>query len=69
MDMETSQSQAERKVKGRPPQVVSRPDIREEMEEALSRLRADRALSGHHLDLILRSPKGTLALSRMGLSD
>jgi len=66
MDMETSQSQAERKVKGRPPQVVSRPDIREEMEEALGRLRAGRSLSSRHLNLVLRSPKGIITLAQMG---
>jgi len=66
--METSRAETER-VDSRPQPTQKGLDIREEMEEALSRLRADRALSGHHLDLILRSPKGTLALSRMGLSD
>jgi len=68
MVMETSQAETERMVDSQPKPTQKQLDIREEMEEALSRLRADRALSGHHLDLILRSPKGILTLARMGLS-
>jgi len=66
MVMETSQSQTERKVDSRPQQVVRHPDIREETEEALGRLRAGRSLSSRHLNLILRSPKGIITLAQMG---
>jgi hypothetical protein len=65
--MEKSQERTERTAYDRTQQQAKTVNIREETERAVSLLRAGRALSGRHLDLILRSPKGMVTLAQMGM--